>query len=142
MAKRKGVLSIQDWVICFNTYSAIALLKDPSRAKDLLAYSSLIVKASGDYVGDAWQNYDRLFRRQAAAEPARFPQWGEINPSLWTQHFGLAAARPTCTECGSRDHKTCAKPQASNSPAGLPRRWGRKPRPYPAQKPNVNPKRF
>ena len=69
--EKKGITTIQEWVVCYNTYAAIALQKDPSQAKDLLAYSSLIVKASTDYEGEAWLNYDRLFRRQAAAaEPA------------------------------------------------------------------------
>ena len=72
------------------TYIAVALMKEPARAKDLLAYSSLIVKASSDYDKEAWLGYDRLLRRQAAAEPAMFPCWGQINPSIWTQHFSLS----------------------------------------------------
>ena len=65
--KKRGITTIQEWICCFNTFSGVVLLKDPGRAGDLLAYSSLIVKASADYVGSAWLGYDRLFRRQAAA---------------------------------------------------------------------------
>ncbi len=104
--ERKSTMSIQEWVVCFNTYLAILTLKDPTRVKDLLAYSSLIVKASADFEGECWRNYDQFFRRQAAAEPARYPQWGEIEPCMWTQHFGRAAARPTC---GQRGHENCAR---------------------------------
>ena len=62
---KKGIVTIQEWVGCFNTYIAVAIMKDPARAKDLLAYSSLIVKASSDYEK---LGYDRLFRWQAAAD--------------------------------------------------------------------------
>ena len=67
-------------------------MKDPARAKELLAYSSIMVKASSDYQKEAWLGYDRLFHRQAAAEPFMFPCRGQINPSIWTQHFSLATA--------------------------------------------------
>ena len=68
--EKKGIATIQEWVGCFNSFMAVVLVKEPSRAKDLLAYSSLIVKASSEYEKEAWLGYDRLFRRQAAAEPA------------------------------------------------------------------------
>ena len=55
---------------------AVDMLKRPERAVDMLAYRSLIVKANSDYEGDAWLTYDRMFRRQAAANPTRFTQWG------------------------------------------------------------------
>ena len=98
--ERKGITTIQEWVGCFNTYIAVALMKEPARAKDLLAYSSLIVKASSDYDKEAWLGYDRLFGKQAAAEP-------EINPSMWTQHFSFATAHFSCDDCGSKDHRKC-----------------------------------
>ena len=56
-----------------------------------------------------WLKYNKFFRRQAAAEPARYPNWGEIDPSIWTQQFGRAIARPLCGECGSRSHSECPK---------------------------------
>jgi hypothetical protein len=91
--QKKVISSPQEWVLCFNTYTAIITMKEPDRVKDLLAYASLIVKASIDYEGDAWLQYDRFFHRQAAAEPSRYPRWGEIDPSIWTQQFGRAIAR-------------------------------------------------
>ena len=129
--EKKEIATVQEWVVCFNTYMAIVLMKDPNRAKDLLAYSSLIVKASSDYKGEAWLGYDRFFRRQAAAEQARFPKWGEISPSIWTQHFGLATAIPTCEECGSRDHVKC-KPRAGDGEPSTSqsKRWERRAKPY------------
>lgn len=105
--EKKVISKAQEWVVCFNTYIAIITTREPDRVKDLLAYASLIVKSSMDYEGDAWLQYDRFFRRQAAAEPGRYPRWGEIDPSMWTQQFGRAVARPTCPDCGSVDHNSC-----------------------------------
>ena len=113
--EKKGIVTIQEWVGCFNTYIAVAIMKDPARAKDLLAYSSLMVKASSDYEKEAWLGYDRLFRRQAAAEPSMFPCWGQINPSIWTQHFSLATARLSCSDCGSKEHRKCPSPPSYQS---------------------------
>ena len=132
--ERKSTMSIQEWVVCFNTYLAILTLKDPTRVKDLLAYSSLIVKASADFEGECWRNYDQFFRRQAAAEPARYPQWGEIEPCMWTQHFGRAAARPTCIVCGQRGHENCARAgENSNTDLGKKQPYARS-KPYPVQR--------
>ena len=107
--EKKSISSIQEWIVCFNAYAAVILQREPERSKDLLAYSSLIVKASWDFEGEAWLNYDKFFRRQAAAEPTRYSCWGEIEPSIWTQHFGRAIARPTCRDCGSKNHSSCGK---------------------------------
>lgn len=68
--REERITTIQEWVTCFNTYIASVLMREPDRASDLLACSSLIVKASSDYEGDPWLSYDRFFRRQAAAEPS------------------------------------------------------------------------
>ncbi len=124
--EKKGITSIQEWVGCFNTYIAVVSMKDSSRVKDLLAYSSLIVKASSDYVEEAWLGYDSLFRRQAAAEPTLFTCWGQISPPLWTQHFGIAASRIPCWSCGSKEHKKCASGSSHHN-----RRSDSRFRPYP-----------
>lgn len=126
--EKKGIATIQEWVGCFNTYIAVVLIKEPTRAKDLLAYSSMIAKASSEYEKEAWLGYDRLFRQQAAAEPAMFPNWGEINPSIWTQHFSMVTARIGCGDCGSKEHRKC---QASTS-AYQSKRSESRPHPYSA----------
>ena len=141
--EKKLSMSIQEWVGCFNTYIAILTEREPSRVKDLLAYSSMIVKASVDFMGECWSNYDQFFRRQAAAEPERYPRWGEIDPCMWTQHFGRAIPRPTCATCGEKGHEKCAggvegaaqgkklpyaRAKPYPSPCGRPpicRRWNR-----------------
>ena len=47
----KWIRTIQQWVICFNAYTSIIAIKQPERVRNLLAYSSLITKASADYQG-------------------------------------------------------------------------------------------
>ena len=46
---KKAITMIEDWALCFNTYIAVVAQKHPNKVADLLAYSSLIVKASKDY---------------------------------------------------------------------------------------------
>ena len=94
----KKISTIQEWVGCFNTYTAVVLTKQPERARDLLAYCSLIVKASSDSETAAWLGYDRLFRRLAAVEPSTYATWGQIQPSLWATHFSSATTRRMSTE--------------------------------------------
>ena len=57
-----------------NAYIAVVAMKDASRVQDLLAYASLIVKASNDYEGTPWLSYDSHFRSHAAAKPVG--EWG------------------------------------------------------------------
>ena len=118
---KRGITSIQEWVTCFNTYMSVLAARKPDRLQDLLAYSSLIVKASMDFEGDSWLTYDKFFRRQAAAEPARYQTWGEVEPSMWTQHFGRAVAKPLCKECGESGHRSCKKGETTKAGASYNR---------------------
>ena len=55
---------------------------------DLLAYSSIIVRASGQCVDAPWLSYDAQFRREAATRPGT--PWAVIDSSIWTLHFSRA----------------------------------------------------
>lgn len=48
---KKTIASIEDWVVCFNSYISLVALRKPESVQDLLAYSSTIVKASKDFLG-------------------------------------------------------------------------------------------
>ena len=76
--------------------------KHPEQVVDLLAYSSLIVKASKDYEDTPWLNYDQHYRRHAAAKHGEL-FWTEI----WTLYFSCARAKPHCTVCGESGHVKC-----------------------------------
>ena len=52
---KKEITSIQEWVVCFNTYISLVEMRQPHRVGDLLAYSSIIVKSSREYEDTPWQ---------------------------------------------------------------------------------------
>lgn len=96
---KKNIASIEDWVVCFNTYTSVVALKKPERVRDLLAYCSTIVKASGDFIGSPWLDYDIQFRQQAATQPDA--EWAKIDASIWTVQFSRATPEPQYTAGGT-----------------------------------------
>ena len=84
----KQISTIEEWVMCLNTYTALIALKQPDRIKDLLAYSSIIVNASKQFEGTLWLEYDTRFRNEAAVQPGK--QWATIDASTWTLCFTSA----------------------------------------------------
>ena len=58
MGHRKLILDFATWVQCFNIYAAVIISKEPERAKNLLAYMSLIVKCSLKFEWPSWAVYD------------------------------------------------------------------------------------
>ena len=93
----KQITSIEEWVMCFNTFIALVTTKQPERAMDLLAYSSIIVNASKQFEGTPWLEYDTRFRKQAAVNPSA--QWASIDASSWTLCFSTAKPK---SELGRR----------------------------------------
>ena len=117
---KKQISTIQEWVICFNTYSAIILMREPERTADLLAYCSIIIKASIDYDDMPWLDYDTHFRRQAATKPNE--PWARLDAALWTIYFTRAKAKNTHleedtnlkkVEAGGKSAKSTDKPRAN-----------------------------
>ena len=73
----KQITSIEEWVMCFNTFIALVTTKQPERTRDLLAYSSIIVNAK--FEDTPWLEYDT---------PSA--QWGSVDASSWTLCFSTA----------------------------------------------------
>ena len=71
MRKKNAVIDILTWVECFNSYTAVLTTYFPSRSRDLLAYMALIIRTAKRFRGKAWLDYDRAFRREAAATNLR-----------------------------------------------------------------------
>lgn len=84
----KQISSIEEWVMCFNTYIAVIASKQPERVEDLLAYSSIILKASKDFNGLPWLKYDSCFRKEASIDHCK--SWAVVDASAWTLHFSNA----------------------------------------------------
>ena len=104
--KKRRISNALQWTECFNAYITVVATREPSRVPDLLAYASLIVRASRMYQGDGWAHYDRTFRKKAAAFPGK--SWREVDGSLWTMAFCHAKPRDHCEHCFSIDHATSA----------------------------------
>lgn len=84
----KQISSIEQWVVCFNAFISVVALQQPQRVRDLLSYSSIIVKAAHDYEGKPWLSDDTHFRTLGTTMGLQ--SWGQVDLSLWSQHFNRA----------------------------------------------------
>ena len=105
--KKKEINSPAQWALAFSTYISIVIDKEPGRARDLLAYQGMILKASEEgqregHYSKAWLDYDIMFRRQAAVTKPE--KWAQINNTIWNMCFLRSA--DYWTTCKSRSHKT------------------------------------
>ena len=93
--KKKEINSPAQWALAFSTYISIVIDKEPGRARDLLAYQGMILKASEEgqcegHYSKAWLDYDIMFRRQAAVTKPE--KWAQINNTIWNMCFLRSAA--------------------------------------------------
>ena len=86
-AKKSAIIDILTWVECFNSYIAVLTTFYPPRSRDLLAYMALIVRTAKQFGETAWLDYDRAFRREAAASNLR--DWSVMRPDLYNYHTAL-----------------------------------------------------
>ena len=116
---KKLIPDLATWVQCFSLYAAVVVSKEPERAKNLLAYMSLIAKCSMKYRWPSWAVYDLNFR-QEAAETGR-KDWSKVDPSTYTQCFTGATINQEnwCRRCHSIDHASDSCPIKS---AGVTRK--------------------
>ena len=72
---------------------------------ELLAYMADIHKASQEFVGTAWVQYDATFQKQAASSGNR--RWSCLTASLYPMSFtGRATSGKYCELCFSTAHVT------------------------------------
>ncbi len=74
--------------LAYNSYTAVLTTFFPSRSRDLLAYMALIIRTAKRFGGKAWLEYDRAFRREAAANSLR--DWSLMRLDLYNYHTALA----------------------------------------------------
>ena len=112
-ARIRRAHTVQDiftWVQCFGLYMSVLAPQHPDRIPELMAFQSTIVRASQDYAGLAWVQYDSAFRQQAAL--TGLTQWSAINSTIYTLCFAGAARTATrCELCFATTHfsKECAQ---------------------------------
>ena len=108
----REVTTLPSWVCCFLTYLAIQTSDTVTRER--AAYAMLVVREAMRHGGQGWLEYDRLFRQQAALNPAL--AWNVIHPEL--QATTILGQRTSstgifCSQCQECDHSVqqCALTQ-------------------------------
>ena len=102
--RSRKVIDLASWIQCFATYVGVLSGSSPEAVPELMAYMIQIVRASQDFGGLAWVNYDLAFRRQATATGNKL--WSKVNPSLYSICFaGAARVIKRCDLCLSLTHE-------------------------------------
>ena len=109
LQSRRVIPDLATWLQCYAIFAAVIATKNPDRLPDLMAYMSIIAKASQKFAWPSWVVYDQNFRQEAACTANI--QWARVDPSIYTQCFtGMAiGAEGWCRLCQSIEHssETC-----------------------------------
>ena len=115
---RHKFLDVRVWALCFASYISVMANRGASRIPDLLGDLVHKIKASLKFKEPSWENYDNIFRRQAAVMSNQ--NWSSLNLSL----FQCASLEREKTyqmiKEGNKWHH--GKAQGSFLPKSLPRR--------------------
>lgn len=127
-ASRREVPDLLSWITCFGIYASVVCDKSPEKAKQLLAYQTLIVREARRCGGKGWQSYDSMFRQQVANKPEA--DWSVLNSSLYTTSFlaNQNGRGRTCKWCLETDHAStsCAlAPPSNEKQQSRPNSYGR-----------------
>ena len=80
--KRKYVINTPlDWSVAYAIFMAVSAHFDPSRAFALSAYASIVLSLARDIGGQAWLQYDKVFRQSAAVNPSL--PWHRREQDVW-----------------------------------------------------------
>ena len=110
---RKMIPDLATWLQCYSLYVVVVAGKQPERIPELMAYQSLIARASTRYKWPAWLVYDQNFRQEAANNPLQ--SWAKVDPSIYTQCFtdqGFTSEN-WCDQCQGLDHTSTQTTKAA-----------------------------
>lgn len=113
--KKQEVSDILTWVECFNSYTAVISTFFPSRARDLLAYMALIIRTAKRFGGRSWLNYDRAFRREAAASNVQ--DWSSMKPDLYNYHTATVNPQSSVVPSPPQGKQRGFRPEARGDPS-------------------------
>lgn len=104
MQARKTIPDLATWSQCFSLYTAVVAKKSPGRVPELMAYLTIITKASQKYKWPSWVIYDQNFRLEAAGNPTQ--AWSKVDPSIYAQCFTgqTLCSENWCARCQSLEH--------------------------------------
>lgn len=101
--------SFLQWASCFVTYMAV-LASNGDNITHMCAYFQVILKASKEYSGTMWKQYDAQYRQKAAATHNK--DWSTIDSTIFNQCFtGRARHVQGCSYCASIKHDTLDCPR-------------------------------
>ena len=120
--RKKGVDNIVTWVECFVSYMSVITAHMPHRSRDLLAHLSLILRTSKRFGGNAWLNYDRAFRQEAATTGLQ--DWSGMKADLYNYH--TAGAHTSYIPTATHSFRTRGREPVSSARHGEAcRSWNR-----------------
>ena len=104
LQSRRVIPDLATWLQCFAIYAAVIASKQPSCLPDLLAYMSIIAKASQKFLWPSWVVYDQNFRQEAAS--CGNSEWARVDPGIYAQCFTDMAigSEGWCKHCQSIEH--------------------------------------
>ena len=137
----REVTALASWLYCFLAYAALRCPDQESR--DRLEYARLIIREAQRHGGQGWLDYDRVFRQQAALDPAL--RWNTLQPAIQASTLFNPIPAPAssngpatnvgafCSLCRGVDHSatSCAlaylqQPTSATANYHLPPRPARK----------------
>ena len=83
MQSRRVIPDLATWTQCFGLYMAVITKSQPDRVPELLAYQSLVARASQKYKWPAWVVYDQNFRSEMAGKTDQ--SWANVDPGINAQ---------------------------------------------------------
>ena len=100
---RKLVPDLATWMQCFGLFTAAVARKRPESIPDLMAYMTIIARASQKYRWPSWVIYDQNFRLEVAGNPDQV--WAKVDPSIYAQCFTGQSVSPEnwCSQCQGLD---------------------------------------
>lgn len=103
---RKLIPDLATWTQCFSLYVATLARKYPEKVPELMAYQTIVAKASLKYRWPSWLVYDQNFRQDAAGNPTQ--SWAKADASIYAQCFtGQALSTENwCAKCQGLDHSS------------------------------------
>jgi hypothetical protein len=94
---------------CYALFVAVLAPEQPERMGELMAYQSIIAKASQKYRWPSWVIYDQSFQQEVAGTIGQ--SWARVDPSTYALCFtGQAMTTDNwCSLCQTLDHtlQTC-----------------------------------
>ena len=109
LVRRTPITDITLWLEGFARLASVLTSRHPSKAAELWAYQSAIIRAARNFEGTAWVAYDRQYRREALAR--KDLNWSVVNSRLYSEAFtGRAKIILRCRHCLSETHDLRACP--------------------------------